>query len=143
MIQTTAWKVSVFGVFLVRIFSHLDWKRTRKTPNTNTFHAVDLFKNSELLLLLSREKLLHPPAELFCYYKNVKKTCINHLLIYFYWDLIEIYESFLLEYKSCKSILWRFSNCSSKVFSNGESNKLTEMKKNDVKRRCVSYSWLI
>ena len=106
MIQTTAWKVSVFGVFLVRIFSHLDWKRTRKTPNTNNFHAAELFKNSELLLLLSREKLLHPPAELFCYYKNVKKTCINHLLINFYWDLIEIYESFLLEYKSCKKVFY-------------------------------------
>ena len=106
MIQTTAWKVSVFGVFLIRIFSPLDWKRTRKTPNTNTFHAADLFKNSELLLLLSREKLLHPPAELFCYYKNVKKTCINHLLINFYWDLIEIYESFLLEYKSCKKVFY-------------------------------------
>ena len=52
----TAWKVSVFGVFLVRIFLHSDWirrysvslrirsecakTRTRKTPNTDTFHAV-------------------------------------------------------------------------------------------------------
>ena len=36
----TAWKGSVFGVFLVRIFPHLDWIRTRKTSNTDTFHAV-------------------------------------------------------------------------------------------------------
>ena len=55
----TAWKVSVFGVFLVRIFPHLDWtrrdtsffvslriqskcgkRRTRKTPNMDTFYAV-------------------------------------------------------------------------------------------------------
>ena len=36
----TAWKVSVFGVFLVCIFPHLDWIRTRKTSNTDTFHAV-------------------------------------------------------------------------------------------------------
>ena len=43
----------VFGVFLVRIFPHLDCIgfqfdcgkiRTRKTPNTNTFHAVSVKK---------------------------------------------------------------------------------------------------
>ena len=38
----TAWKVSVFGVFMVRIFPHSDWIRTRKTLNTDTFHAVEL-----------------------------------------------------------------------------------------------------
>ena len=50
--------MSVFGVVLVRIFSHLDWIwrdtesecgkiRTRITPNIDTFHAViiKLFKN--------------------------------------------------------------------------------------------------
>ena len=48
---TTAWKVSVVGVFLVRIFPHWEnirnsgeWGKTvmryRKTPNTNTFYAV-------------------------------------------------------------------------------------------------------
>ena len=31
MDQTIAWKVSVFGVILVRIFSHWDWIRTRIT----------------------------------------------------------------------------------------------------------------
>ena len=36
----TAWKVSVFGDFLVRIFLHSDWIRNRKTPNTDTFYAV-------------------------------------------------------------------------------------------------------
>ena len=36
----TAWKESVFGVFLVRMFLHLDWMRTRKSPNTDTFHEV-------------------------------------------------------------------------------------------------------
>ena len=57
-LSITVWKVSVFGVFLVRIFQHLDWIsvfrysislhiqsecgkiRTRKIPNTDTFHAV-------------------------------------------------------------------------------------------------------
>ena len=55
----TAWKVSVFGVFLVHIFPHSDWIqrdtpclslqsqcrkiRIRKTLNTNTFYAVLFF----------------------------------------------------------------------------------------------------
>ena len=41
--SVTAWKVSTFAVFLVRIFPHSDWIRkirTRRTPNTDTFHAV-------------------------------------------------------------------------------------------------------
>ena len=62
--RVTACKVSVFGVFLVRVFPHSDWMRrvslhtqcessvslhiqseygkirTRKTPNTDTFHAL-------------------------------------------------------------------------------------------------------
>ena len=43
----TAWKVSVLGVFLVRIFPHLDWilrmweNADQKTPNTDTFYTVD------------------------------------------------------------------------------------------------------
>ena len=36
----TAWKVSVYGVFRVRIFPHLGSIQIRKTPNTDTFHAV-------------------------------------------------------------------------------------------------------
>ena len=51
LVSVTAWKVSVFGVFLVRIFPHLDWISlrilsecrkilNRKPPNTDTFHAV-------------------------------------------------------------------------------------------------------
>ena len=39
-IVCTAGKVSVFGVFLVLIFPHSDWIWTRKTPNTDTIHAV-------------------------------------------------------------------------------------------------------
>ena len=40
-------KVSVFGVFLVRVFPHLDWireNRTKKTPNTDTFYTVFITK---------------------------------------------------------------------------------------------------
>ena len=89
--------------------------------------AIDdsnLFKNLELFLILSLVK-----------YKTVEKTCINHLLFGFN----EIYESCQLEYESYKCILRRFSNCLPKAFSNGKSNKLTEKKKDDVKRRRFSY----
>ena len=51
--RITAWKVSVLGVFLVHIFPHSEWIiqsecgeiRTRKTPNTGTFHAVKAGKH--------------------------------------------------------------------------------------------------
>ena len=39
-LKCIAWKLFVLGVFLVRIFPHSDWIRTRKTPNTDTFQAV-------------------------------------------------------------------------------------------------------
>ena len=55
MQNPTAENVSVFGVFLVRIFPHSDLTRrdtsihfesrkirTRKTPNTDTFHALSV-----------------------------------------------------------------------------------------------------
>ena len=40
-----ALKVSVFRVFLVRIFPDSDWIRTIKTPNTDFFHAAMLGRN--------------------------------------------------------------------------------------------------
>ena len=52
----TAWKVSVFGVILVRIFPHLDWI----TSNTDTFCAlfillaVNCFHRKALLKVLFR-----------------------------------------------------------------------------------------
>ena len=63
----TGWKVSVFGVLLVRIFPYSDWirrslriqsecgkMRTRITANTDTFHAVSFsLIGSNLKLLLS------------------------------------------------------------------------------------------
>ena len=56
-LSTTAWKVPVFGVILVRIFPHLDWIqrntrcecgkiRTRIALNTDTFYTVWCFKNT-------------------------------------------------------------------------------------------------
>ena len=35
-----AWRVSVFRVFLVRVFQQSDWIQTRKTQNRDTFHAL-------------------------------------------------------------------------------------------------------
>ena len=48
----TMWKMSIFEVFLVRIFRHFDWIRRftsknteqKKTPNGNTFYAVFLIE---------------------------------------------------------------------------------------------------
>ena len=42
----TVWKVSVFGVILVRIFPHSDGI----TPNTDTFYAVSYFIVREIYL---------------------------------------------------------------------------------------------
>ena len=40
MLYNDAWKVSVFRVFLVCILQHSGWITTRKTLNTETFHAM-------------------------------------------------------------------------------------------------------
>lgn len=53
---TTARKVYVFGLFLVRIFLHLDWKRARKAPNADTIYAVDC-RFSLMSILPSTKKI--------------------------------------------------------------------------------------
>ena len=40
VMDTTAWKVSVFGVILVLVFPYSDWTQTRINLNTNTFYTV-------------------------------------------------------------------------------------------------------
>ena len=40
--QIPAWEVFIFGVILIHIFPHSDWIRTRITPNTDTFYAVQI-----------------------------------------------------------------------------------------------------
>ena len=122
-LRSTLWDIeesSLFNIAYVTLKEGLTLKDAVDDSNP--------FKNPEFLLLLSRVK-----------YKNVKKTCINHLLIGFN----KIYESCKLEYESCKFIFRRFSNCFSEVFSNDKSNKLTERKKKGVKRSRVSYKWVI
>ena len=49
LIVFTTWKVSVFGVFLVRTFPHSDWKFT----NTEIFHAVINAYLQELALFIN------------------------------------------------------------------------------------------
>ena len=51
--QKTAWKVSVIGVFLVRIESECGKIQTRKTPNTGTFHVEKALSNDYLRVALS------------------------------------------------------------------------------------------
>ena len=55
----TAWKVSIFGVFLVRISEHSDWIRTRKTPNTDIFDAVREINLPGLLKSSMVERIYH------------------------------------------------------------------------------------
>ena len=43
----TTWKVSAFGSFLVHIQFECEKIRARKTPNTDTFHAVILIRIRE------------------------------------------------------------------------------------------------
>ena len=46
----TAWNVYVFGVLLVRIQSECGKIRTKKTPNTDTFHAVFMINTDRTFL---------------------------------------------------------------------------------------------
>ena len=70
LVPIAAWKVSVLGVCLVHIFSHLDWIygeirygtfriqsecgkiQTRKTPNMNTFYTVNIVNFEYILGIL-------------------------------------------------------------------------------------------
>ena len=56
----TAWKISLFGIFLVRINSECGKIRSRKTPNTDTFHEV----------LVTRRKWCLKYAKIFSKYEK-------------------------------------------------------------------------
>ena len=43
----TAWKVSIFGVFLVRIFLHFNWIRSTKTATMDNLPRIDTDAVSE------------------------------------------------------------------------------------------------
>ena len=75
--RSTVWKVSVFRVFLVRTFPHLDWIRRdtvslrihskcrkirtrRKTPNKDFFQAVKIAGSRQFGLLHYLKIFFHP-----------------------------------------------------------------------------------
>ena len=122
-----------------------------KKEHLTIHYSVDVdqgveYPCSEFTTLLSRGNLTHPPPELFelscilyCYYKNVEKTCVKHLLHAFG----EIYECSQVSYPQANSILRRFVNCFAKAFSKQETAKLAEEKqKNNIKRTRLSFQWL-
>ena len=119
-------------------------KKENITPNSNDMdsYAGMEYPCSEFTTLLSRGNLTHPLPELFelscvlyCYYQNVDKSCIKHLLHAFN----EIYESLQVDYPQVYKILRRFVNSFSKA-SKQESDKVKdEKKKTNVKRKRLNY----
>ena len=106
---------------------------------SNEVVEEDISKSSfsEYTALVSRGKLTFPTDELFdltcvlyCYYKNVEKSCIEHVLLGFR----EIYEICCLNYDSGEKILRRLINCFSKAFVLDSSDE-SKNKKNQIKRR--------
>ena len=80
------WKVSVFGVFLVHIFPHLDGIRTRKILNTSTFYAVFPGRTNILdwvtPLTLNKDKLINEEKKL--YKHQINKPRSQLLFSFFY-----------------------------------------------------------
>ena len=81
----TAWKVSVFVFFLVRIFRHSDWIRIRKTSNADTFYAVRFIPNIVWYVNLNK-KIIKPwrrfPSKKDCFV--VKSSFLLGTLMSFY-----------------------------------------------------------
>ena len=74
-------EVSVFGVCLVRIFPHSIFspnagkRLTRKTPNTDTFYALLLFKEGSIILKKYPIKILTLFLQYNLHHKN-KQTSL-------------------------------------------------------------------
>ena len=93
--EITAWKVSVFGVILVRIFPHSDWI----TPNKDTFYAVDVshlhsnrirlyFLKEKCQQFLKNSKLVGSRKQLFWnFWKSSGKRALD-LLLKCIWNLV-------------------------------------------------------
>ena len=81
----TAWKVSVFVFFLVRIFRHSDWIRIRKTSDADTFYAVRFIPNIVWYVNLNK-KIIKPwrrfPSKKDCFV--VKSSFLLGTLMSFY-----------------------------------------------------------
>ena len=88
---STAWKVSKYGAFLVRIFPYLDWIRkftdtqskygkirTKKPPNLDTFHAVDSFQWRFNFSVISMKAITF---NLFGFYRDLLSKKIRSFLL--------------------------------------------------------------
>ena len=100
-------RVSVFWVFLVRIFPHSDWIRrdaksecgkirTRKTPNMDTFHAVEMlkfFKSSMRMLvqyaLINFAEIILPVLDLSSSFaiNYSHGICNLHIFLTYTWNI--------------------------------------------------------
>ena len=83
----TAWKVSAFGDFLVRIQSECGKRQTRKAPNTNNFYAVYvswILQNLSYYIILYHCRMLSvDPFFLFVFYIYLlpkRKEDLEHII---------------------------------------------------------------
>ena len=84
--------MSVFGVFLVRIFLHLDWK----TPNTNTFQAVIILDNFCNFESFSKLIFIYPtPCTPTCFVpgETVSTFATKNLIMITSW-ILSLYEKY-------------------------------------------------
>ena len=91
--KCTAWKVSIFGVFMVRIFPHLEWIRTRKTQNMDTFHTVLIPRFCQWMEIIS---LSFPSIMITTYLVTLRlSSWIQLLNTWYQWKCF--YKSFVLK----------------------------------------------
>ena len=95
-VPSTAWKVSVFGIFLVRISPLSNWIRTRKTRNSDTFYTVLIFggerKNYKKLSFLHYHK---GPFSAYSKYR-LRHTYLQMCLMETFhkaWDFREFFDT--------------------------------------------------
>ena len=121
--QITAWKVFVFGVFLFRMQSKGGKIRTRKSPNTDRFHEVNLihiavienqrikeFVQSTWLFPGSITHIPQPPTLLLLHYHLITATSYphqylvthGHCFIYF----TDIFKKNKNNFLQCEFLIW-------------------------------------
>ena len=111
-VKYTAWKVSVFGVFLVGIKSECGKTRKRKAPNTFTFHAVICsklkIKPSKLrsgVLTANLKQLPHVFLVSSFLILNKQMSPVAYELIYF---SMKAFFKKLVNSKTVKILLYKF-----------------------------------
>ena len=100
--------------------------------------------DSEFTKLVSRNKLSHPPSELYdlslyvyCFFKARSNKCCTKIFLEAYEF---IYESTGYSLLNINSILRRFNNCFFKAYASSETSKITVVKdkKQRIKRKLSS-----